>query len=176
MREDVVLVDQLLEEHGSIAQEMQTLEKVGNDVDALAGLDAMKGDFMPGRLDQGQGLVRLEGLLDKISRGLEEHFRREETGLRAVFARHGDNELTAGLSSLLEEHEELRNRLAHARKQVAELIGGGLSRQLWEAGAHDMRAHLSRTRQLVEAHAEAEQRLFQRMKKHLAAGAMGEGD
>ena len=174
MEEKAVLIDRILEEHKAIKQQMQTLEKVGNDVEALAGLDEIKGDFMPGRLDQSQSLKRLQDLLDKISHGLEEHFNREETGLLVAFEKHGDKELAAALRSLLLEHEDLRNRLAHSRKHVAELTGGGLSRHLWEASAHDMRAHLSYTRKLIEAHAETEQELFHKLKKQLRGNAEGE--
>jgi len=174
MEEHAVLIDQILEEHTAIKQQMQTLEKVGNDVEALAGLDEIKGDFMPGRLDHGQSLKRLQDLLDKISRGLEKHFNREETGLLTAFGKHGDKELASALRSLLLEHEDLRNRLAYSQKHVAELVGGGLSRHLWEASAHDMRAYLSHTRKLIEAHAETEQELFHKLKKQLPGKTEGE--
>ena len=174
MEEHTVLIDQLLEEHTAIKQQIQTLEKVGNDVEALAGLDEIKGDFMPGRLDQSQSLKRLQDLLDKISRGLEKHFNREETGLLAAFEKYGDKELAAGLRSLLLEHEGLRNRLAYSQKHVAELTDAGLSRHLWEASAHDMRAYLSHTRKLIEAHAETEQKLFRKLKRQLPGNAEGE--
>jgi len=167
MAENTVLIDQLLEEHTAIKQQIQTLEKVGNDVEALAGLDEIKGDFMPGRLDQSQSLKRLQDLLDKISRGLEKHFNREEKGLLAAFEKYGAKELASALRSLLLEHADLRNRLAYSQKHVAELTDGGLSRHLWEASAHDMRAYLSHTRKLIEDHAETEQELFHKLKKQL---------
>ena len=174
MEENTVLIDQLLEEHTAIKQQIQTLEKVGNDVEALAGLDEIKEDFMPGRLDQSQSLKRLQDLLDKISRGLEKHFNREEKGLLAAFEKHGDKELASALRSLLLEHEDLRNRLAYSQKHVAELSGGGLSRHLWAASAYDMRAYLSHTRKLIEAHAETEQKLFLKLKRLLPGNTEGE--
>ena len=165
MEDNAVLITQILDEHKVIKQQMQSLEQVGNDVEALAGLDEIKGDFMPGRLDQSQSLKRLQDLLDKISHGLEEHFAREETGLLAAFEKHGDKGLASAMRSLLLEHEDLRNRLAHSRKHAAELSDSGLSRHLWAASAYDMRAHLSHTRKLIEAHAETEQKLFHKLKK-----------
>ena len=71
------------------------------------------------------------------------------------------------LNSLLLEHEDLRNRLVHAKEHVTELISGGLARHQWEASANDMRAHLSHTRKLLEAHAAIEHELFVSMREHL---------
>ena len=167
MKETLALIEQLLEEHKGIKQDVQHLERVANDAGALKEIDAGKEDFVPGRFDQGQGLRRLRAALDEISRGLDAHFSREETGLLAAFESHGDEELAVSLRTLLREHEDLRERLAYASRYVGELSGGGLARHLWEASANDIRAHLSHTRKLIEAHAEAEQELFHQLKKRL---------
>jgi iron-sulfur cluster repair protein YtfE (RIC family) len=122
---------------------------------------------MPGRFEQEKGLQKLQESLEAIDRGLRAHFDREETGLMDVFEKHGNKELASALRSLLLEHEDLRNRLAHSKKHIAELVSGGLSRHLWEASAHDMRAHISHTRKLLEAHAEIEQELFHKLRTEL---------
>ncbi len=167
MEETLALIEKIVGEHKSIMQGVRSLEQAASDAEAIVGLEKAKETFMPGRLEQEQGLKKLQASLEAIDQGLRAHFNREETGLMNVFEKHGNKELASALRSLLLEHEDLRNRLAHAKKHVAELMSGGLSRQLWEASAHDMRAHISHTRKLLEAHAEIEQELFHRLRTEL---------
>ena len=167
MEETLALIEKIVEEHKSIMQGVRSLEQAASDAEAIVGLEKAKETFMPGRLEQEQGLKKLQASLEAIDQGLRAHFNREETGLMNVFEKHGNKELASALRSLLLEHEDLRNRLAHAKKHVAELVSGGLSRHLWEASAHDMRAHISHTRKLLEAHAEIEQELFHRLRTEL---------
>lgn len=167
MEETLALIEKIVEEHKSIMQGVRSLEQAASDAEAIVGLEKAKETFMPGRLEQEQGLKKLQASLEAIDQGLRAHFNREETGLMNVFEKHGNKELASALRSLLLEHEDLRNRLAHAKKHVAELMSGGLSRHLWEASAHDMRAHISHTRKLLEAHAEIEQELFHRLRTEL---------
>ena len=167
MEETLALIEKIVEEHKSIMQGVRSLEQAASDAEAIVGLEKAKETFMPGRLEQEQGLKKLQASLEAIDQGLRAHFNREETGLMNVFEKHGNKELASALRSLLLEHEDLRNRLAHAKKHVAELMSGGLSRHLWEASAHDMRAHISHTRKLLEAHAEIEQELFHKLRTEL---------
>jgi len=167
VEETVTLIDEIIGEHKSIIQRVQALEQTANDVEAIAGLEKAKEAFMPGRLDQKQSLQKLQELLETINSGLQAHFNREETGLLTAFERHGDRRLASALHSLLLEHDDLRNRLAHSMNHVAELTGGGLSGHVWGASAHDMRAHISHTRKLLEAHAEIEQELLRTLRSHL---------
>jgi iron-sulfur cluster repair protein YtfE (RIC family) len=167
MEETLALIEKIVGEHKSIMQGVRSLEQAASDAEAIVGLEKAKETFMPGRLEQEQGLKKLQASLEAIDQGLRAHFNREETGLMNVFEKHGNKELASALRSLLLEHEDLRNRLAHAKKHVAELMSGGLSRHLWEASAHDMRAHISHTRKLLEAHAEIEQELFHKLRTEL---------
>jgi regulator of sigma D len=167
VEETIALIDKIIGEHKIITQRVQTLEQVANDAEAMVGLEKAKEAFMPGRFEQKQGLQKLQELLDTIEQGLQAHFNREETALLTAFEKHGDKELVSTLRSLLLEHEGLRNRFAHSRKHITELTSGGLSRHVWEASAHDMRAHISHTRKLLEAHAEIEQELLQELRSEL---------
>jgi iron-sulfur cluster repair protein YtfE (RIC family) len=167
MEETVALIDTLIEEHKVILKDAQSLEQVANDASLLADLAEAKESFVPGRFDQNQSLQKLQESLEAIAHRLEAHFNREETILLAAFEKHGDRKLVTTLNSLLLEHEDLRNRLAHAKEHVAELVSGGLARHQWEASAHDTRAHLSHTRKLLEAHANIENELFVDMRQHL---------
>ena len=165
MAEEILaLIEKILAEHRLIMQRVQTLEQVANDAEAIIGLEKAKDAFMPGRFEQKQGLQKLQAILETIDQGIQAHFDLEETGLQAAFEKHGDKELVSALRSVLLEHEDLRNRLAHSKRHVAELTGGGLSRHLWEASAHDLRAHISHTRKLLEAHAEIEQELLHQLR------------
>ena len=167
MKGVLALIEQILAEHKLIIQRAQTLEQVANDAETIVGLEKAKDAFMPGRFEPKQGLQKLKEALAVIDKGVKAHFDREEKGLLAAFEKHGDKEFVSALRSLLLEHEDLRDRLAHSKKHVAELTDGGLSRHVWEASAHDMRAHISHTRKLFEAHAEIEQELFQKLRDRL---------
>lgn len=166
MEDIVALIDNLIDEHKVIIKDAQSLEQVANDASTLVDLEEARETFVPGRLDQKQSLQKLQELLETIDQGLQAHFNREESGLLAAFEKHGDRKLVTTLKSLLLEHEDLRNRLAHAKDHVAELVSGGLARHQWEASANDMRAHLSHTRKLLEAHAAIENELFVAMRQH----------
>ena len=167
MEETVALIDNLINEHKAIVKDAQSLEQVANDARLLEDLAEARETFVPGRFDQKQSLQKLQELLETIAQDLQAHFNREEVGLLAAFEQHGDRKLVTTLNSLLLEHEDLRNRLAHAKEHVAELVSGGLARHQWEASANDMRAHLSHTRKLLEAHAAIENELFVELRRHL---------
>ncbi len=167
--EDVkALIDVIIKEHEIIWQKAQTLEKVTNDIEATAGLQKAKEAFMPGRFNQKQGLQKLQEMLEAIDKGLQAHFNREEKGLLAAFESYGDSKLVAALRSLLLEHKNLKQRFEHAQKHVTELTSGQLARHMWEAKAHDMRAHINHTLKLLEAHARNEQELLMTLRKHLS--------
>ena len=167
MEEALAVIEKIIEEHKVIKQRFQTAEQVANDASALLELEETKEDFMPGRFNQRQGLQKLAESLEVIDKGLQEHFDREETALLAAFEKHGAKELASALHSLLLEHEDLRNRLTQSKEHVAELTSGGLSRNVWEASAYDMRAYISHTRKLLEAHAEIEQELLHKLRNQL---------
>lgn len=167
MKEAIAVIEQIIKEHEVISQRFQAAERVANDAEALAGFDKAKEAFMPGRLAQQPGLQELQASLAKIEQGLNRHFHLEETSLPGVVGKYGDEENKSDLRSLLLEHKDLRNRLAHSKKHVAELVEGNLSRHLWEASAHDMRAYFSHTRKLLEAHAEIERELLHKLLNRL---------
>lgn len=167
MSEITNLIDKIIDEHKVIAKNARSLEQVANDASALADLAEAKETFVPGRFDQKQSLQKLKESLDAIDKGLQEHFNREETSLLAAFEQHGDRKLVTTLKSLLLEHEDLRNRLAHSKEHVDELTSGELARHRWEASANDMRAHLSHTRKLLEAHAAIENELLVGLRQQL---------
>ena len=167
MEQALAVIEQIIEDHKVISQRFQAAEQIDNDAEALAGFDKAKEAFMPGRLAQQPGLQELQSLLDTIEQGLHRHFHLEETSLPGVVGKYGDEEIKSDLRSLLLEHKDLRNRLAHSKKHVAELVEGKLSRHLWEASAHDMRAYFSHTRKLLEAHAEIERELLQKLLNRL---------
>ncbi len=165
--EALALIERIIEEHRMYLTELQNIGQVANDVVVLKGLELGKEVFMPGRLDQKHGLQKLKELLTAIAQGLRGHFNREEVALPGVVAQYGDEEMTSALRSILLEHEDLRNRIAGGEKHVAELTGGGLTRHVWEATAHDMRAHITHTRKLLEAHASIEQELLYKLQRAL---------
>jgi hypothetical protein len=167
MEDALAIIEQIIAEHKVISQHFQATEQIANDAEALTSFDNAKEVFMPGRLAPQSGLQELQASLDKIEPGLLRHFHLEETRLPDIVGKYGDEENKSDLRSLLLEHEDLRNRLAHSKKHVLELIEGGLSRHLWEASAHDMRAYFSHTRKLLGAHAGIEYELLHELRRKL---------
>lgn len=151
-----------------------TLEQVANDASAITGLETAKGSFMPGRFDEKERLQKMQEQMETIAKGIQAHFENEETRLVAAFEKYGDKNLVSALHNLLLDHEVIRNRFAASRNQVSELINGDLSRQLWEANAHDVRAYITHTRRLLGTHAGFEHELLMALKKELGQQQKGE--
>jgi len=167
MDETLKLIDQLIAEHKVITQRAGSLEKAANDASLLSDLKEAKDTFVPGRFDQSKSLQTLQEMLGEIDPWLDNHFNREETALLTAVEKHGDRKFVTALNSLLLEHSDLRNRMSHSKEHVTELVGGGLARHRWDASANDMRAHLTHTRKLLEAHASMENDLFKELRRHL---------
>ena len=167
MEETITLINNIIKEHRIITRKVRTLEQAANDAETLRELKKAREVFIPGRFSQASNLQKLQELITTISLGFEAHFNLEETGLLIAFEKHGDKELASTLRSLLSEHEDLRGRFVHLKKNVAELVGGELSHYVWEANAYDMRAYVSHTRKLIEEHALTEQRLLQKLRSQL---------
>ena len=167
MEDDLAVIERVIAEHETIRQSFHKLEQVANDTEAMAGFEEAKEAFMPGRLDQKQGLRELQDTMGAIEEGLQKHFHFEEISLPTVVDRHGDEELKSSLKSILLEHADLRNRLNHSKNHAAELSGGDMARHRWEAAAHDMRAYISHTRKLLETHAGIEQTLLYELRNRL---------
>ena len=104
----------------------------------------------------------------KSESGLLDHFGHEETALMEVFKKHGDGELLADFHKLLLQHEEIKQRFDHSKKQAAQLAGGEISGGHWNATANDMLAYMNRTRKLIEEHASNERQLFRTLRSNLS--------
>ncbi|MFC1970390.1 hypothetical protein ACFLV0_00385 [Chloroflexota bacterium] len=167
MVEIIALIDKLIKEHKVIKERVRSIEQVANDASLLDDLADAKDTFVPGRFDQTQQLQELQEYLEKIDPWLQDHFCREETVLLVAVERDGDRKFIMALHDLLLEHEDLKYRVTHAREHVTELRDGKLGRHQWEASANDMRAHLSHTRKLLEAHAKLENDFFRDLRRHL---------
>jgi len=167
MVDALAIIERVIAEHKVIREDLYNLEQVANDAQAMKGFEEAKEAFMPGRLNHKEGLSQLAKALTAIEGGLQRHFNFEETSLPTVVDQHGDEELKSSLQSIFLEHVDLRNRLAHSRKHAEELVAGSMARHRWEASAHDMRAYISHTRKLLEAHAEIEQELLHELRRRL---------
>ncbi|MBI2329384.1 MAG: hemerythrin domain-containing protein [Chloroflexi bacterium] len=171
MEDAIALIDKIIEEHKTIFQRLRNFEQIANDAEALTGFDKAKELFVPGRLESKKGLVAFAEVLGTITEGMHSHFGREEGALMKVFREHGDKKLSSALHSLLLEHEDLKHRLASTKQDVATLQDGKLPNQIWQAHAHDMRAYITYTRKLFEAHAGLEQELFRSLRSDLMKAA-----
>jgi hemerythrin-like domain-containing protein len=169
--EPLEIIEKIIQEHKKIRRDLHHLDRAANDAEALSVMDQAKEVFMPGRLKQHQGLQELRSSMEATAEGLDRHFSFEEEWLPDLVERYGDEEITSNWESLLLEHKDLRNRLAHSRRHVTELIEGKLARHLWEASAHDMRAYITHTRKLMEAHAGIEQELLYEVRNRVKRAA-----
>jgi hemerythrin-like domain-containing protein len=164
----IALIDQLIEQHKQILQKLQATEQAANDVGAMIQLDKAKEDFVPGRFsDQKQGLQSLQKSLEAIDNGLQKHFNLEEKRLLTIFEQYGSETLASGLRLLILEHQELKDRIAESKKEVAELVTQSASREVREGKAWGVRVYISHTRKLIEAHAQSEQELFHKLRAEL---------
>ena len=166
MSDTLDMINELIAEHKVIRTQSGSLEQAANDATLLDDLKEARDTFVPGRFDQNRSLQKLHGMLEEIAALLDRHFNREETALLQAVEKNGEAEVVTALNSLLLEHADLRNRMVHTKNHVNELMSGELSRHRWDATANDMRAHLSHTKKLLEAHAAAENELFHELRRH----------
>ena len=72
MEEALALIDQLIEEHKQILQDIQTTERIANDAGALLELGRAEEDFMPGRFDdQERSLQSLQESLEAVDQAVK---------------------------------------------------------------------------------------------------------
>lgn len=168
VEEVLALIEKIIEEHKQIFKGLRTLEKVANDASAMRGLDKAQGEFVPGRLgDKKQGLQNWQELLKAIDQGIRAHFNREETALVAAVEEYGDKGLATTLQAWLFEHNELRERLAKLKEDVANLAVDTSSQIVWQGEAWGIRVYMTHTYNLFERHTEGEQGLLMTLKKRL---------
>ena len=170
MEDVIALIDKIIEEHKTIFQRLQNLEQIANDAEAIKGFDKTKELFMPGKLEEKQGLEAFRKLLDTIIQGIHDHFSREEGTLVTAFEKQADRKLASALHSLLLGHEDLKSHLKRSKQDVAKLTDGEQSRQIWEASAYDIRTHITHIRKLFEEHALMEQDLLHTLRNELTKG------
>lgn len=166
MEENISLIDAVIEEHKQLMEDIQASEHVANDLAAIVVLDNLTDDFEPASLDRNKRSVQdLQRSLEKMDKGLQAHFSREETALLTAFEDRGGRALASALRALIVEHQGLKDRIEKSKQQAAELLSGGMSRNIWEPTAYGLRAHIRHTRRLLEAHALSEQELLQELRK-----------
>ncbi len=170
MNEALSLVKQIIKEHRLIDVGLKASEKLSGDLVILGKFDDHVEGFVQKRLDnQKQKLADLRQSLEKIDKMLRGHFKGEESRLLKAFEDSGDKMLINALSILLEEHREIRNRIARLKTSAEELSVEGMSTEVWEGKAYAVRAYIRHTQKLIEAHAATESDLLGKLKKKLEA-------
>lgn len=164
----VTLIDELLEEHKVILKDLEGLSQVCSDANVLKELSTADKDFSPGRLNRSESLKRVQESLAGCEQGLAVHFEREETALLEIFKRHGDEKQMSDFRTMLRQHAEITDRMAHSKKQADRLISGEISGGHWNAAANDMLTYMNKTRKLIEEHASGERQLFRTLRNAIA--------
>ena len=168
MEVTLALMDAIIKEHKQLREDVETTEHIAGDLGAILELDRATGDFEPATLDRKRrSLESLRQSLEKVDKKLRAHFGREEGALLTAFEDYGGRTFASALRALLGEHQELENRIAKSKQDAAELAVGDSSREVWEGKAYGMRVYISHTRKLLEAHAQSELELLQRLRKEL---------
>lgn len=170
MSEAIKLVDQILDEHKQIGEDFKSLEGASADIEAAArlGSDRVKKDFVPLSLDdRGEGLKRWMQQLGELEKGLRAHFKREETGLADAFKHEGTPELVHALDELLSEHTELIRHIERLRSDAEAIASGGRRIEVWEGDGWGMKHNIEKLRHDLFAHAERENKLFERLKSNM---------
>lgn len=160
MEEIAAIITRIIAEHKVIMADFISLEKVGNDATALKAIEKSKEVFMPGRPGSIEGLNRLEGVRQKLDKGLHDHFHWEEITLLDAFNEYKAYSLVTALKTLMAEHEIIRDSLGELKGLVQELRTEHLSRQMWETKGYDLRAHMGNLQKTVENHSVTEQSLL----------------
>ncbi len=171
MTEAARLVDQILSEHEDISAEFKSLKDVSGDIEAAASLapNQVKGDFVPRALeDHGAGFQRWKQQLDSLSRGLQAHFKREETALADVFKQEGTPEIVKALDELLKEHAGLLKHIEKLRSDADAIASGGARIEVWQGKGWGMKYNIEALRDEILNHAEREKELFNRIKSQIS--------
>lgn len=172
MSEAAAIIDEILVEHERIREGFNTLTKMSGDVEAAArlGTEDVKGYFVPRALGgEGEGLRQWRTQLDAIHDMLQTHFVREEVGLTDALKLEGTPELLDALNELLEEHQDIKARLAKLYKDSHDIGEGGQRIEVWEGGGWGMKYNVESFRTTLEEHAERERVLFGDLKARLIA-------
>ncbi|MFW6150945.1 MAG: hemerythrin domain-containing protein [Chloroflexota bacterium] len=174
MENTLALIEQIIEEHRQIFQSLDMLERETNDLSAIAQLQegSTKSYFVPSSLsDQGKGLEQWQRTIKTVETGIDRHFRREETALMAAVEQQADNELESGFRALLDEHGDLRRRVAKLRQDAADMASGGPRIDVWEKDGWGMRVNLEQLKKRIEAHAAGEMELLTKFRDALRKAA-----
>jgi iron-sulfur cluster repair protein YtfE (RIC family) len=167
MNETLQLIDELIAEHKVINERTRSLEKAANDASLLKDLKKARDTFVPGQPNPSQSLQKLGEMLQSIEDWLGKHFDREETILLPAVKKFNVQKLIDALETRLFEHTDLRDRMLHSKKRVAELLSGKMAANLWESTYNDIQAHLTHTWKLLATHAANENHFFNELRKQL---------
>jgi len=168
MKEVIDLIGKINDDHQKITGEIAATNKVFSDLDAVTELGTTTEHVIPRRLDaQTPGLKKLEASINEVEKGLVEHFDLEEKSLLKAFEIHGDRTIATALSTLLNEHSDIRQRLTQSKKMLHELMTESLSREVWEGKLWGLKAYIRQTGKIIELHAQIEHELMQQLKENL---------
>ncbi len=170
MNEALSLIDQIIDEHKHIMLGMQTTENAANDVAALFELyKPVEGSAPQTPSDYRQHMSELQSSLNKVEELLLHHFAHEEKLLKIASEKGPESTITSALKVLMDEHGEIKRRIQREKKDIAEIIAGGLSDNEVGGKSFMVRAYLRHTMTLIEAHAHTEEELLQALREELTS-------
>jgi len=155
------IIDRILAEHETILRNSQNVLNTSNDAGIVTGLTGVESSLAPANTDTVQMLGLLQGLLESLTMRLNAHFTFEEAGLVFALEKYGDRQLSEAFGVLFLEHENLRNGMARAGKEAAELAAGDDSPEVLGVKIQALRDRINNIVHLLRNHAAAEQKLLE---------------
>ena len=170
MSEVIDLIQQIINEHTTILGGVMNVEKSVNDVKLMAAFGETEREITSFRLEQSDGLRKLQDGLENLLSQVRAHFNREETTLLTAFRNHGDEKTMQTFQSLLTEHEQLRNQIVYCKLHLDKMTDILLSYEQRSKAAKELQQEINKTSSMLEQHAGREQMLFNVLLDELKKG------
>lgn len=154
----------LLAQHKEIQTSFTHLEDQVNDWESASQLKNLRKEIESSRLAVGPWPMAFEQDVYKIENQLSDHFRQEEDILAECVRISEDMGLSATLKRLRSDHWEIINRIGDLRLALVLT-----SKADWIGREFVVRVHITKTRVLLEKHAEEEERLFKILEDRLSS-------
>jgi iron-sulfur cluster repair protein YtfE (RIC family) len=165
MKEIVILIDEILAEHGLINEDFSTLARAAAKLGAgMNGEGASDSSRRPG-----PAFVQLGIQLGVIHNTLLAHFNREEVALENAVRMRDDSEVFLVLHQFWQEHQAIINDLSELRALVAHLASSHASNYTMEGDTQELKTRVRSFSTELAEHASREGLQLSKLKTYLLA-------
>jgi hemerythrin len=161
----ISMIDEILDAHQVKLAKLVNLETALNDSQIADGLEETL-VTLEIKDRQQENLPYIKSLFDDLLQWLTNHFAYEEKLLDVVTRHCEDTQIVIDYNTLLRDHKDLLQRLRYEKEMLEDLFKNRKSSYIWLANASDLKAHVSATKMVVEAHAASEEQLLQQFRQY----------